>query len=90
MVKSLHCVISGKVQGVNFRADTQSYASSFGITGWVRNISDGKVEVLAQGDTEKFDELKKFLLRGSPLSRIEKVECEQIDYDKAYSTFEIR
>ena len=90
MVKSLHCTVSGNVQGVNFRAGTQSYASSLGLNGWVRNIEDGKVEILAQGPDDKLEELKKYLLRGPAFSRVENVTSEVIEYDKAYKGFEIR
>jgi acylphosphatase len=90
MIKSLHCIVSGKVQGVNFRANTQSYASRLGLSGWVRNLEHGKVEVLAQGPDDKLEELKKFLLRGPALSLVENVTSEIIDYDKAYKGFEIR
>jgi acylphosphatase len=90
MIKSLHCIVSGKVQGVNFRADTQSYASSLGLNGWVRNLHDGKVEVLAQGPDDKLEELKKYLLRGPSFSLVENLQTETIEYDKAYKGFEIR
>jgi acylphosphatase len=90
MIKSLHCIVTGKVQGVNFRADTQSYASSLGLNGWVRNIEHGKVEVLAQGPDNKLEELKKYLLRGPAFSLVENVTSEIIEYDKVYKGFEIR
>lgn len=90
MVKSLHCVISGKVQGVMFRAWTQSHAANLGLRGWVRNLADGKVEVLAQGAPEKLNELKKLLLTGSPFSRVERVETNWIDDEKIDDSFHIR
>ncbi|MFP4168346.1 MAG: acylphosphatase [Desulfonatronovibrionaceae bacterium] len=89
-MKSMHCIVSGKVQGVNFRAWTFDQASSLNITGWVRNLEDNKVEIIAQGDEAGLSELKKRLLQGSPFSRVEDVKCEQIDYDKQFSSFEIR
>ncbi|MFW6324244.1 MAG: acylphosphatase [Desulfovibrionales bacterium] len=90
MVKSLHCVVTGKVQGVNFRSETQSYASAHHLTGWVRNLDSDKVEVLAQGEETSLEELKKFLVRGSAMSKVEHVECDTIDYDKDYDAFQIR
>jgi len=89
-MKSMHCLVRGKVQGVYFRTWTQDQAKSLKVTGWVRNLKDGKVEVLAQGDEDSLRELKKRLLQGSPLSRVESVECEFIDYDKTYDKFELR
>jgi len=90
MVKSLHCLISGKVQGVGFRAWTKGMADQMGISGWVRNLDDGRVEVLAQGDMEKLEKFKGKLSRGPVISRVEDIECKYIDYDKEYKKFEIR
>ncbi|WP_028575589.1 acylphosphatase [Desulfonatronovibrio hydrogenovorans] len=89
-MKSMRCVISGKVQGVYFRAWTKDQADSLGVKGWVRNISDGRVEVLAQGADEATAEFKKRLIQGSSMSEVKNIECESMDYDKAYSIFEIR
>ncbi|KUJ96096.1 MAG: acylphosphatase [Desulfonauticus sp.] len=90
-MKTMQCLVSGKVQGVWFRAWTHDQATSLNIKGWVRNLADGKVEVLAQGEEKDLEELKKRLLVGSPLSRVEHVECKYLeDYDKTYDKFEIR
>ena len=90
MVRSLQCLISGKVQGVYFRDWTHDHAVNLGVKGWVRNVADGRVEVLAQGDDSALEELKKRLLQGSPLSRVDHVECKWLDYDKEYDRFEVR
>jgi len=90
MTPSLHATVSGKVQGVYFRAWVFDQAKSLGLTGWVRNLREGQVEILAQGDAEALTSLKERLPQGSSLSGVESVEAEMIDYDKAYTTFEIR
>ena len=90
MEKSLHCIVSGKVQGVYFRAFVQEQAQSLGLRGWVRNLKDGKVEILAQGAETAFTELKELLWQGSPRALVDMVEAEFIDYDKTYPGFEIR
>ncbi|CAM2060649.1 Acylphosphatase [Desulfovibrionales bacterium] len=90
MIRSLQCIISGKVQGVYFRSWSHSQATSMGIKGWVRNIADGKVEILAQGLKTTLKEFIAHLLRGSPLSKVENIECKWTDYDKEYINFEIR
>ncbi|WP_045216752.1 acylphosphatase [Desulfonatronovibrio magnus] len=89
-MESMRCVISGKVQGVYFRAWTKEQADSLGIKGWVRNISEGRVEVLAQGGEEPVKEFKTRLIQGSSMSEVKNIECETMDYDKEYSIFEIR
>jgi len=90
MTRSLHCIVSGKVQGVYFRSWVFDQASSLGLTGWVRNLQDSKVEVLAQGSEESLQALKERLPQGSSLAQIQNVEASYVDYDKAYTTFEIR
>ncbi|MGE4537995.1 MAG: acylphosphatase [Desulfovibrio sp.] len=90
MTPSLHATVSGKVQGVYFRAWVFDQAKSLGLTGWVRNLRDGQVEILAQGETPALDALKQRLPGGSPLSRVQSVAAEMIDYEKAYDAFEIR
>lgn len=90
MTPSLHATVTGKVQGVYFRAWVFDQASSLGLTGWIRNLQDGKVEILAQGDPANLDTLKERLPQGSPLSRVVSVEMQIIDYDKHYDTFQIR
>ena len=87
---SLHATIAGKVQGVYFRAWVYDQAASLGLRGWVRNLADGKVEVLAQGDGESLAALKERLPQGSPLSRVDTVTASMIDHDKAYDAFAIR
>ncbi len=89
-MKSLHCLIKGKVQGVGFRMWTKDVAEYMGIRGWVRNLSDGRVEVLAQGDKEKLEEFKGKLATGPVMSRVDDIECKYIDYDEEYNEFEIK
>ena len=87
---SLHATVSGKVQGVYFRAWVYDQAASLGLRGWVRNLADGKVEVLAQGDPEALAALRQRLPQGSPLSRVDGLECRWLDYDKQHDEFDIR
>lgn len=89
-MRSLHCLVSGRVQGVYFRAWVFDQAQSLGLKGWTRNLADGKVEVLAQGDEATLEELRNRLHVGSQLSRVERVETNWIEYDKEYPEFQIR
>jgi len=70
-----HLLISGRVQGVGFRASTEEEAQRLGgITGWVKNLQDGRVEAVIQGPKDKVDALVKWCHKGPPTAIVEKVE----------------
>jgi acylphosphatase len=69
-------VVKGRVQGVGFRWFVLQEASDLGLHGWVRNTSDGHVEVLAAGETETLRQLEQRLRRGSRGSRVDGIEQE--------------
>ena len=71
------CLISGRVQGVFFRASTQKRALELGVNGWARNLPDGRVEVLACGEEQAVNSFVKWLWEGPPASRVERVDCEE-------------
>ena len=75
------CFISGKVQGVFFRAATQTRAHDLGVTGYAHNLSDGRVEVLACGDEQRVKELKDWLWEGAAHAKADSVECEIINVE---------
>lgn len=72
----LHAIIEGRVQGVGFRMFVKDNARSLGVDGWVRNLRDGTVEVVAEGDREKLSHLLNSLHRGPPAARVTKVHPE--------------
>jgi len=67
-------VVSGRVQGVGFRAATRSRAEARGISGWVRNRADGSVEAAFEGDPEAVEALVDFCRAGPRLAQVERVE----------------
>jgi len=69
-------LVSGKVQGVFFRASTRFEAERLKITGYARNLPDGRVEVLACGEAEAVDQLRNWLTRGPSQARVEGVASE--------------
>lgn len=69
-----HLIISGRVQGVFFRQNTLEEAERLGLGGWVRNRRDGTVEVVAEGEREKVEELVRWAHHGAPPARVSKVE----------------
>ena len=89
MKKTLHFKVEGRVQGVFFRKETQQQASSLGLTGWVRNMPDGRVEVLASGEEPVLQQLGVWLENGPALARVTKLEQEYRDY-QSFDSFVIR
>jgi acylphosphatase len=73
MFTEVHCVITGKVQGVGFRAYVERVATERGVTGWVHNRDDGAVEVLLQGIPDVLKECIEDLHEGSVLARVDGV-----------------
>jgi acylphosphatase len=76
-------LISGRVQGVGFRRFAQARASAWGLTGWVRNLRDGRVEALAAGAEPAQADLKRELAQGPPGSRVAGVDVARVNLDRA-------
>lgn len=76
----IHCFVEGRVQGVWFRAGTEKEAVRLGLTGWVRNCPDGRVEVLACGTQEACDALYLWLHQGPPLAKVTAVTREALPW----------
>lgn len=74
-MKVLHCYVSGRVQGVFFRASTEQEARRLGLQGWVRNLPDGRVEVFAQGDQSSIEHLRLWLEVGPDHAQVDGLEC---------------
>jgi acylphosphatase len=72
------CLVSGRVQGVYYRASTRSRARELGVTGHASNLPDGRVEVLAFGPVAAVDALCRWLWQGSPASHVTAVEVEEL------------
>jgi len=77
----IRCKVSGRVQGVFFRASTQSEARSLGITGYAKNLPDGSVEVLACGSASAVEQLGEWLWVGPPAAGVSHVDCTPVQAD---------
>ena len=82
-------LVSGKVQGVWFRASTREQARPLGLRGVARNLDDGRVEVLAAGEAGALDVLEAWLRRGPTQARVDKLERLDVDPGMAGSGFMI-
>lgn len=84
-----HIRIYGQVQGVFFRRTAKEEADKLGLTGWVRNRSDGSVEAMAVGPKEKLLEFVKWCKKGSPFAKVENVEVDWSKGEEDFDSFEI-
>ena len=83
-------VIAGRVQGVGFRWFTRDAAAREGVHGWVRNLADGSVEVIAEGDQPSIDRLEASVRRGPSSARVERFDVEELAPAGRTAGFEIR
>ena len=90
MIIARRLIISGRVQGVGFRWFTLEAASVEGVTGWVRNLPDGGVEILAEGDAEAMDRFDRAVRRGPARARVDEVESETLAPTGRFATFQAR
>jgi len=88
--KRFHLFIVGRVQGVFFRANTLKTARSLGLSGWVRNLADGRVEVVLEGAAEAADKMLDWCRSGTPPARVDQVECREETPTGVLSDFDIR
>jgi acylphosphatase len=72
------CLVAGRVQGVFYRASTRQRARELGVTGYARNLADGRVEVLACGESAAVQALCDWLWQGSPASHVTSVQVEEL------------
>ena len=81
-------IVGGKVQGVWFRAATREQALKLGISGYAKNLPDGRVEVLASGADESIDALERWLWQGPPLAEVDSVNRQSLPSASTASGFE--
>jgi acylphosphatase len=84
-----HAIVTGDVQGVGFRHYTKLEARELGLAGFVRNLSDGNVEVWAEGPKTAVEELLQWLERGPPSARVDRVSVREVEPARA-TRFEVR
>ncbi len=87
MSSCLRCRVSGRVQGVWFRAATQQQAQRLALTGSARNLPDGSVEVMACGEAAALEALRDWLRQGPELARVTEVSCESLQLEPRPASF---
>jgi acylphosphatase len=85
-----HIFVSGRVQGVYFREKTRKKAQGLGVFGWVRNLSDGRVEAVFEGEKENVEKIIKWSKKGPFWAKVENLEVNREDYKGELENFEIK
>jgi acylphosphatase len=89
-VKGTHVIVTGRVQGVFFRARTRTVAESLNLTGWVRNRPDGSVEALFEGRKEDVEAAVDWCKKGPPHAVVEGIHSTDRPFTGAFDRFTIR
>ena len=84
--RRLSAIVSGRVQGVNFRWFVRGHAERLGLTGWVRNLQGNRVEVVAEGQEDRLKELVRILQQGPPMASVDDI---MVDWEQASGEFRI-
>lgn len=82
-------LITGRVQGVAFRWETQRAAARCGVTGWVRNLPDGRVEAVVEGPRQQVNQLVDWCRRGPPAARVDALDIQWEENRGEFNNFEI-
>lgn len=84
-----HVYVKGRVQGVAFRWYAQERANQLGVSGWIRNLDDGRVEVWVEGEQDSVEQMLAWLRRGPPSARVEGLEVSEREPENL-PAFEVR
>lgn len=90
MARAKRYIIRGRVQGVGYRYFVQGVAERFGVSGFVRNLPSGDVEVLAEADSGTLELFKQKLEQGPRMSRVTEIIESDVESSGLYSSFQIR
>ena len=89
-IARLHIVIEGRVQGVFFRSSTRNESCKLGLTGWVKNCPDGRVEAVFEGDIDNIYQIVEWCKKGPPGAFVENVETVWEQANGEYDSFSIK
>ncbi|MDH5541845.1 MAG: acylphosphatase [Nitrospinota bacterium] len=86
----VHLIVHGIVQGVFFRSTTAETGLSLGLTGWAKNLPDGTVEIVAEGEKSKLEKLVAWCKKGPPSARVTSVDARWEEPGNGFETFSVR
>lgn len=89
MQRRVRLIVRGSVQGVSFRAYTREMASALGLQGYVKNLANGDVEIVAEGDSRQLDHLIAWARRGPPQAKVEDISIEFSELTNTLQAFKI-
>ena len=89
-LKQIHIFVIGRVQGVFFRQSTRVVAIKNNVNGWVCNLDDGRVEIVAEGETKNINNLADWCKTGSANSRVDEFELSEEGFTGEFENFEVR
>jgi acylphosphatase len=89
-MRRVRAIVTGRVQGVSYRASTADEAQRLGLTGWVKNRADGAVELEAEGQADRVADLLTWCRQGPPAARVSRVAVEELAPAGAEDGFTIR
>ena len=88
-MEAVHVFVTGRVQGVFYRSWTEQKALELGLAGWVRNLPDGRVEAVLEGEKSKVERMVELCKKGPPHSKVENVEVKK-QMPSGFEGFEVR
>lgn len=86
----LHVWVEGRVQGVFFRDSTRVVAVDLGLTGWVKNLADGRVEAVFEGEPSVCEQALAYIRQGPPQSRVTRVHVTWDEEEESFDNFNVR
>ncbi|KPJ55449.1 acylphosphatase [Parcubacteria bacterium DG_74_2] len=88
--RRVHIFVKGRVQGVFFRQSAKKKAKKIGVFGWIKNLADGRVEAVIEGETKKVEEMIEWLKKGPIIANVEALEIKQEKYQGEFKNFDLR
>ena len=90
MKKRVHIIVGGRIQGVCYRAEAVDFAVGLGLTGWVANLPDGRVEAVAEGEDQNLEEFVAWCRQGPAMAFVREITVDWSPATGEFTTFDVR